>query len=171
MDRHLIDGLRPVGERPPATSTRLQLTGAPPASYGVYYSLAMARRIFHGFPTTEEVTERIEDFRQRIRDGRYVGALVLCPLEDFSDSGVNAEKIEERVRQYFGFRSGEIELGLVEEVKVERHHDEASVVVRFSTQSVIRFVLSTDGDDRWSMRVLGYTGPTDVRAAGRNAKS
>lgn len=40
--------------------------------------------------------------------------LVLWRLKNFSHSGVNTEKIEERVRQRFGFSNSEVEVGLVE---------------------------------------------------------
>jgi hypothetical protein len=118
----------------------------------------MAARGFRGFPSHDELADRIEMFMLALQRGHYQTALTLCPIETIQHAVADDDELEAQLNQRCNGNAKSLaaQLGKVRhEVEVsprwDAHHGNAfDIVARHADSGVTGFVLaSSHGDDRW----------------------
>ncbi|MCH9685596.1 MAG: hypothetical protein K0V04_29465 [Deltaproteobacteria bacterium] len=126
----------------------------------------MAHRVFRGFPSRDDLAERIDTFVARLQHSRYRTALVLCPVTSldtaFADDDEVADELHRRCTadaQALAMRLGKVKRDVDVQPRHDAHHGDAyAVVARYACGGIGRFTLaSTNDDDRWTLWLESFS--------------
>src|SRR5262245_36617250 len=131
----------------------------------------MAHRVFRGFPSSDEVGDRIEAFVAFLAQGEYARALRLCPIENLDHQDYAESELESHLaRRCLSTDQSDVaiwasRLGRLDRssITLTRGAEEVPVTALFRDQAhafVANFLMTESPNppsDRWSMWFERFT--------------